>query len=96
MYKLSRAAARDIEIILERSIIDFGFKQTDLYSISLEKCLNLINKNPNMGAGAGDIHPDYRRFRHSSHVIFYRIIDNDVFIIRILHKSMDIDRHISK
>ena len=46
-----------------------------------------------MGTDAVDIQIGYRRFSHQSHVIFYRINDGDVFIVRILHKRMDIDKH---
>lgn len=93
MFKLSEAAARDIEIILERSMIDFGVRQSEQYYNSLKNCLELLSKNPKMGADAVDIQFCYRRFSHQSHVIFYRINDNGIFIVRILHKRMDIDKH---
>ena len=93
MFKLSGAAARDIEIILERSMIDFGIRQTEQYYNSLKKCLEHLGKNPKMGVDVVDIQFAYRRFSHQSHVIFYRINDEGIFIVRILHKRMDIDKH---
>lgn len=93
MYKLSWAAARDVEDLLERSIHDFGLIRTKQYYQSLKHCLELLAGNPDMGSIADDIRPGYRRFLHRSHVIFYTSSGNDIFVIRILHKSVDIIKH---
>lgn len=37
MYILSEAASRDIEKLLERSVIDFGLEQTESYFASLKR-----------------------------------------------------------
>ena len=90
MYRLSAAAASDIEEILAQSIIDFGTQQTEAYYTSLTRRLELLGDNPEMGTVADDIRPGYRRFPHESHVIFYTANTADVLIVRILHKRMDI------
>jgi len=43
-----------------------------------------------MDTSANDIHAGYYRFPHRSHVIFYTLPEKHIFIIRILHQSMDI------
>jgi plasmid stabilization system protein ParE len=48
MLKLSEAAARDIEILFERSINDFGIGQAEVYYSSLKNCLELLDNNPQM------------------------------------------------
>jgi len=94
MVKFSEAAAEDIEIIFERSVTDFGLNQTELYYSSLKKCFDLLDNNQQMGSEATDVKSGYHRFIHQSHVIFYRISDEGIFIIRILHKRMDIAKHL--
>ncbi len=94
MVEFSEAAAKDIEIIFERSVIDFGLNQTELYYSSLKNCFDLLDKNPQMGSEATDIKSGYHRFLHQSHVIFYQISDEGIFIVRILHKRMDIAKHL--
>lgn len=42
-----------------------------------------------MGTMAEDIRPGYRRFPHESHVIFYTLDAEGVFIVRMLHQHMD-------
>ena len=44
MVKLSKAAARDIEEVLDQSIIDFGVAQTERYLESLDRCLDLLSR----------------------------------------------------
>ena len=94
MYRLTEAAASDIEEMLERSLLDFGEKRTQTYYDALARCLALLGANPEMGVTAEDIRPGYRRFAHESHVVFYTIDDEGVLIVRVLHKRMDATRHL--
>lgn len=94
MYKLSEAAAEDIEDILTRSMLDFGLERTEVYYQSLTQCLELLGDNPEMGTSVGEIRPGYRCFLHESHAIFYAPRAQDVLIVRILHKRMDPDRNL--
>lgn len=72
MYKLSEAAASDIEQILEWSLDQFGLVQTEEYYRSLSACMDGLAENPAMGVSIDDIRAGYRRFPHQSHVIFIR------------------------
>ena len=91
MYKLSEAAASDIEDILTHSMLDFGLVQTETYFQSLTQCLELLGYNPEMGSTMDDIRQGYRCFLHESHAIFYTTREQDILIVRILHKRMDAD-----
>ena len=95
MYELSQAAAADIEGLLENSMGQFGFEQTQIYYQSLRRCLELLAGNPAMRASADDIRPGYCRFPHRSHVVFYRQEDDGIFIVRILHRRMDVVSHLA-
>lgn len=94
MYKLSGAAASDIEELLTRSVLDFGLARTETYYQSLTHCLELLGDNPEMGSTMDDIRPGYRCFLHKSHAIFYTPREQDILIVRILHKRMDVDRNL--
>ena len=94
MYRLSAAAVSDIEAILEQSLIDFGAQQTEDYYAPLTQCLGLLGDNPEMGSAADDVRPGYRRFPHESHAIFYTAEAEDILIVRILHKRMDVPRNL--
>ena len=92
MYKLSEAAASDVEAILTRSVLDFGVERTETYLQSLTHCLELLGDNPEMGSAVDDLRQSYRCFLHESHVIFYMHDEQDILIVRILHKRMDVVR----
>ncbi len=94
MYKLSEAAASDIEELLARSVLDFGLARTETYYQSLTQCLELLGDNPEMGSTMDDIRKGYRCFLHESHAIFYTTREQDILIVRILHKRMDADRNL--
>ena len=49
--------------------------------------------NPS-GRSAEEIRAGCRKAAVGSHVMFYRVCADVVEIIRILHRSMDVDRHI--
>lgn len=66
MYKLSEAAAGDIEGILTRSMLDFGLERAETYVQSLTQCLELLGDHPEMGSTVDEIHPGYRCFPHGS------------------------------
>jgi toxin ParE1/3/4 len=96
MFKLSEAAAADIDNILDHSITAFGLVQTEQYYTQLTQCLKLLADNPAMGVDASDIRQGYRRFAHQSHMVFYTTDASGILVIRILHKHMDAVRHMQE
>jgi len=52
----------------------------------------LLAENPDIGKTCDGIRIGYRKFPQASHVIFYQQIGSQqIKIIRILHKSMDVN-----
>lgn len=73
MYKLSEKATEDIDSILDFSILNSGANLMLDYHESLEKCLDTLNENPDLGTEVDHIRPDYFCFYHRSHAIYYQI-----------------------
>jgi len=55
---------------------------------------NTIAHQPGIGTACDYIRIGYRKHHVGRHLIFYRQADEAVEIIRILHDSMDIERHL--
>jgi toxin ParE1/3/4 len=91
--ELTAAAAKDIESILDQSAVEFGLLRTEKYYESLKRCLELLSENPGMGTTADNVRPGYRRFSHESHVVFYRLSESGILVVRVLHARMDVGRH---
>ena len=93
-YKLSKAAEQDIENILDYSYLSFGEKVAENYFLDLKKCLQLLSENPLIGINNDSLRKGYFGHPHQSHLIFYKLKTNGIYIVRILHKIMDIKRHL--
>ncbi|SBS28920.1 Toxin ParE1 [Marinomonas spartinae] len=93
-YTYSKLAAQDLIDIYLYTAQTWGQKQADIYDTVLERAVILLADSSSLGRTCDDIKTGYRRFEHEHHIIFYRKREKDIFIIRILHKSMDIQQHI--
>lgn len=73
----------------------WGKRQRDKYLKQLDDAFKLLSRRPEIGKDADDIKPGFKKFSQGSHIIFYREgADSKIVVIRILHNSMDVDRHL--
>jgi toxin ParE1/3/4 len=93
-YRLSVAAAADIEDIFEYGILIFGLTQARSYLQAMEKHFAILAENYAIGREAYDLTNGLRRFNYGSHIIFYLIVDNGILVVRVLHQSVDFQRHL--
>lgn len=104
MLVLSRAADRDIELILQETLNLFGPKQVDTYAGLIESTLDSIAADPLRPSSIDrfDLGPRFRslqgslaggRRRSASHVAYYlpplERGEQVIYVIRVLHQSMD-------
>ncbi|MFV0576796.1 MAG: type II toxin-antitoxin system RelE/ParE family toxin [Vibrio sp.] len=89
MYKLSKKAEEDFGAIYEYTFLNFGEDQADDYTEDMERCLSVLSEAPFIGRDCANLRHGIRRHDHKKHVIFYRIREMDIFIIRILHQQMN-------
>lgn len=92
-YTLSTAAAADLAEIADYTVQQFGAQQAQKYGQELEFGFKQLGLFPLMGKSAEALHPGLRRFELRSHAIFYLPRAHDVYIVRVLHISMDADLH---
>ena len=95
-YRLSKLADEDLLSIFRYTIETWGVDQVLIYLQLLEAATDQIVQNPfSVGSKAReDLAPGCRIFRSSKHYFVYRIKGGIVEIARILHESMDFERHI--
>jgi len=92
---LKQARAEDdlVDIWLY-SLEKWGGNQADLYLDKLGEGIISIAHNPAIGKDCGHIRQGYRRLHVAHHMIYYRTGPGQIEIIRVLHESMDPDRHL--
>jgi toxin ParE1/3/4 len=85
-------AQRDIDDILAYTIETWGAAQLEKYKRILDIAFRKLEQNPDIGKTG--LLPDFRSLQAGSHVIFYRIDDTSIHVVRILHGRMDFSRHL--
>jgi toxin ParE1/3/4 len=93
-YRLSNRAEVDLEAIADYTVDTWGPEQAIRYITGLLDCCERIALNPQIGRPCQVVRTGYRRIEHERHVLFYRVIDGDAFIARILHQGMLPEKHV--
>jgi len=74
-----------------------GKRQRKKYLKQFDDAFNLLARQPEIGRDADDLRPGYKKFSQGSHTIFYRVgTESKIVVVRILHNSMDVERHFKK
>ncbi len=61
------------------------------YIDALEKKCTQLARSPHIGRERSEIKSGYRSLAEGKHIIFYRVGDGGIDILRILHGRMDIE-----
>lgn len=83
-YRLYERASRDSMDIYLFGIEYFGLRQAS-YLDELEDCFALLADNPRMGRPAERLGHGVRRHEHGSHVILYRIMQDGILVLALVH-----------
>ena len=93
-YTLSPAAQVDIENIWNCTAKRRGKTQAERYTRELQAACEALIDSSRVGLPANDIRSSYRKAAVDSHMTFYRLQENTVEVIRMLHQRMDVERHL--
>ena len=93
-YVLTPLAQSDIEDIWDFTVDRWGLAQAERYVRQLQRTLEGVAEHPRQGRACDDIRPGYFKIGSGSHLVFYRLTSKGIEVVRILHQSMDIDRHL--
>ena len=88
-YRLTSGAADDLIHIYLEGVRLFGTAQAEKYQDELEERFELLAFNPYMTRERRELTPPVRINPFRSHVIVYRIEDDDILIIRVRHGRED-------
>lgn len=93
IYILSEIADKDLEDIFDYTLDEFGFDQAEKYLLEIEEIFQNLIVNPQLGKKRDEIKKGLYSFPKDNHIIFYRIFDNHIRIVRVLHGSRDIPKY---
>ncbi|MDA0691815.1 MAG: type II toxin-antitoxin system RelE/ParE family toxin [Nitrospinae bacterium] len=92
-FFLRPKARQDLEDIWFYTYETWGEDQADSYIHDLNSGFLALAAKPEKGRPCDDIREGYRRHSVGRHIIFYRVTKKGIEIVRILHQSMDPERH---
>lgn len=90
---LSPAASDDLINIWAYGADHWGLSKADEYNDRLIEMILFLAENPTFGKQRDDIKSGYMSYAIGSHVIFFKI-SNPIYVLRILHQRMDVERHL--
>ncbi len=90
-FVISKKALADLEEIWHYTVEKWSIEQADRYYDLIFDEINYICKNINAGKSMEHVRNGYRASKVKAHLIFYRMVNERIEIIRILHERMDVD-----
>ena len=84
-YLLTPAAQTDLNDIWDYTARTWSPEQASLYVRNLKQTLQMIVSQPKLARERNEISPPVRIHPYASHLIIYRIEDNQVLVIRIVN-----------
>jgi toxin ParE1/3/4 len=93
-YTLSPRAQRDLDDIWEHTVKHWGLDQAEFYVHQIGQHVETIAARPLIGRACPEVRAGYYKYPSGSHVLFYRLTDDGIDIVRILHERMDFGRHL--
>lgn len=90
----SDLALEDAQNIWIYSYENWGEAQATGYIHGIQQAFIKLAENPKRGLLLPVLNGQYYRYHFQSHVIVYRFNEIELQIVRILHKRMDVKRHI--
>jgi toxin ParE1/3/4 len=94
IFLISQRAQRDLEGIWDYTAEHWNLVQAEIYLRGIWTAIQTVTADPRIGRTADDVRPGYRRYSVGSHVIFYRITQDGIDVVRVLHSHMDFDNHL--
>ncbi len=94
--RLSVAARDDLMDIWRDTAERWGPDQADRYLDEIDTALKALARNPRRGAECPDLLPGARRQVTGRHLVFYEEDATRIMVIRVLHQSMDLPRHLGR
>ncbi|WP_419816184.1 type II toxin-antitoxin system RelE/ParE family toxin [Glacieibacterium sp.] len=93
-YTLSPLARDDLIDIWQFTVGRWSIAQADAYVSDIRDVFSGAAARPNSGSDCTHLRPGMRKLGSGSHVVFYRVIDGGIDIVRVLHVKMDYARHL--
>jgi toxin ParE1/3/4 len=87
-------AIDDLEQIWVYTFKKWSLEQADYYQDEINKSISNLAANPTIGKMVISNQIEYLKLKVHHHLLFFKIIQTDLIVVRILHEVMDVQRHL--
>jgi len=87
-YRLAPEAERDLEAIWLYTFEEWGLEQAHRYTDELTEAFAQLAASPGIATSCDPIRKGYRRSRVGRHVIYFRLTEYGIAVVRVLHDRM--------
>jgi toxin ParE1/3/4 len=87
--RFTSLARADLRIIRRHSLKNWGQRQATEYMDSILGAAESLGNFPERGSISNPDNPTVRRVITARHVIYYRVLETEIEILRILHERLD-------
>lgn len=94
--RLALDAAADYDDILLYGTKTWGEEQADRYQAKIDHTIESLREFPELGRQRDDLCDRCRYLTVERHIVYYRIEQHTIEIVRILHERVDPTRHLSR
>ena len=95
-YKLSQQADNDIADIFDYTEFEYGLQQAIEYTTQFSAVFIRLYQELELGRSRDEIRAGLRSLIQNKHVIFYRILNDHIRIVKVLDSRSDIPRFLDK
>ncbi|MBL0192352.1 MAG: type II toxin-antitoxin system RelE/ParE family toxin [Saprospiraceae bacterium] len=93
-FEISKLALKDLDEIWKYSAEQWSQQQANRYYEDISEMILEICHNPEIGKPIDYISQGHRRLNVRSHMLVYKVKNEIIYIDRILHQKMDIDKYL--
>ncbi|WP_158805309.1 type II toxin-antitoxin system RelE/ParE family toxin [Acidisoma sp. L85] len=93
-FTLTPRAQGDLSDIWDHTANRWGIDQAETYTRQLGVHVAMVAGNPALGRACPEVRMGYYKFQSGKHILFYRIMNNGIEVVRVLHERMDYGQHL--
>lgn len=93
-FEISKLALKDIDDIWEYTAEQWSIQQANKYYNEIFEVIQELCINLEIGKPIDEIKRGHRRVNFRSHMIIYKMEKEIIYIGRVLHQKMDIEKHL--
>lgn len=91
---LTPRARADLEAIWAYTAERWTIEQADRYVRLLHSAMQAVAGEPRRWRSCDHIRSGYFKYSAGSHALFFRRHERGIVVVRVLHQSMDFERHL--